>query len=109
MLLASQIAAMTLDALGVDSTIALQIQSCLMFAGGAVLTFIPGMQGLGWSLMTAGLGGPIGGAISHSLGGNYATGWGIGTAVGGVLGGGIGRLVSRPVGPNFGGGTLRAL
>lgn len=96
----SGLAANTMDAIGLDSELAMKIQSGLNFIGGIGLSFIPGLGVLGASMIGAGVLSFAGGYISEALGGSYALGWGIGNVVGSIAGGmvykGIVSKISTP-------------
>jgi hypothetical protein len=80
-----------LDAMGVDSRLALQIQSGVQVAAGIGFMFapVPGARALGASLIGGGAASFGGGYLSEHLGGSYQTGWTVGNIVGGIAGGGI--------------------
>lgn len=92
----SMLASETMSSLGLDSKLSMQIQSGLNVIGGIGLLFIPGLGGLGASLIGAGVVGFAGGYISEALGGSYALGWGIGSIIGSVAGGMVYKaIISR--------------
>ena len=76
-----------MTAAGVDSKIASLISSGLDIVAGIALCFIPGMQGLGASLIGSGTLGIAGGYISEALGGSFELGAAIGSIIGGFIGG----------------------
>ncbi len=81
------LASNTMSALGMDDKLSMQIQSGLNVVAGIALSFVPGMGGLGASMIGAGICSFAGGYVSEALGGSYALGWGIGNFVGGIAGG----------------------
>ena len=83
----SGLAANTMDAMGLDSELAMKIQSGLNVVGGIGLSFVPGLGGLGASMIGAGVLSFAGGYISEALGGSYSLGWGIGNIAGSIAGG----------------------
>lgn len=76
-----------MTAAGVDSKIASLISSGLDIVAGIALCFVPGMQGLGASLIGSGALGIAGGYISEALGGSFELGAAIGSIIGGFIGG----------------------
>ena len=97
---ASGLASNTMDAMGLDSELAMKIQSGLNVIGGIGLSFVPGIGALGACMIGAGVLSFAGGYISEALGGSYALGWGIGNVVGSIAGGmvykGIVNKISTP-------------
>jgi RHS repeat-associated protein len=85
----SMLSSNIMSAAGLDSKLALQIQSGLQVVAGTGLMFVPGAQALGASLIGGGMLSFAGGYVSESLGGSYALGWTIGNVVGSIVGGGI--------------------
>lgn len=83
----SSLASNTMTAMGLDSKLAMQIQSALNVVGGIGLSFVPGLGALGASMIGAGILSFAGGYISEALGGSYGLGWGIGNIVGSIAGG----------------------
>ncbi|MBO5068258.1 MAG: hypothetical protein J6C62_07650 [Clostridia bacterium] len=71
----------------VDSKIASLISSGLDIVAGIALCFVPGMQGLGASLIGSGTLGIAGGYISEALGGSFELGAAIGSIIGSFIGG----------------------
>lgn len=96
----SGLVANTMDAIGLDSELAMKIQSGLNVIGGIGLSFVPGLGALGASMIGAGVLSFAGGYISEALGGSYVLGWGIGNVVGSIAGGmvykGIINKISTP-------------
>ena len=82
----SMLASNIMDAAGVDSKLACQISAGLDIVGGTALCFVPGMQGMGASMIGSGVGSFAGGYISESLGGSYELGSTIGNLAGGFAG-----------------------
>lgn len=76
-----------MTAAGVDSKIASLISSGLDIVAGIALCFVPGMQGLGASLIGSGTLGIAGGYISEALGGSFELGAAIGSIIGSFIGG----------------------
>ena len=76
-----------MTAAGVDSKIASLISSGLDIVAGIALCFVPGMQGLGASLIGSGALGIAGGYISEALGGSFELGAAIGSIIGSFIGG----------------------
>lgn len=76
-----------MTAAGVDSKIASLISSGLDIVAGIVLCFVPGLQGLGASLIGSGVLGIAGGYVSEALGGSFELGAAIGSIIGGLIGG----------------------
>jgi len=77
-----------LEASGVESKAAMQIQSGLNFVAGAILLKTP-FAGFGASLMGAGVLGLTGGYVTEALGWGYELGWIVGSITGSILGGRI--------------------
>ena len=96
----SGLVANTMDAIGLDSELAMKIQSGLNVIGGIGLSFVPGLGALGASMIGAGVLSFAGGYFSEALGCSYALGWGIGNVVGSIAGGmvykGIINKISTP-------------
>ena len=76
-----------MSAAGVDGKTASLISSGLDIVSGIALCFVPGLQGLGASLIGSGVLGIAGGYISESLGGRFELGAAIGNIIGGFIGG----------------------
>jgi len=82
---------MVVSGAGGSDKLSMQIQSGVTFVVGVGLMFVPGLQGLGASLIGSSILGFAGGYVSEALGGSYGLGWGIGSVVGGIAGGGAYR------------------
>lgn len=96
----SMLASNIMDAAGVDSKLACQISAGLDIVGGTALCFVPGMQGMGASMIGSGVGSFAGGYISESLGGSYELGSAIGSMAGGIIGGKIqSKMAARAAKP----------
>ena len=80
----SMLASNIMSTLGLDDKLSMQIQSGLNVVAGIALSFVPGMGGLGASMIGAGIVSFAGGYVSEALGGSYALGWGIGNIVGDI-------------------------
>ena len=93
---ASITASNIMAASGVDSKIASLISSGLDIVAGIALCFVPGMQGLGASLIGSGTLGIAGGYISEALGGSFELGATIGNIIGSFVGGKIYNSIHYP-------------
>lgn len=91
----SMLASNSMSALGMDDKLSMQIQSGLNLVAGISLSFVPGMGGIGASLIGSGIVGFAGGYISEALGGSYALGWAIGNVVGGIA---VGMIYKNIIG-----------
>jgi len=83
----SMLASNTMSAMGLDDKLSMQIQSGLNVVAGIGLSFVPGMGGIGASMIGAGILSFAGGYVSEAFGGGYGLGWGIGNIVGSIAGG----------------------